>query len=126
MNDDHNRPEPPARIWPNLRTKVEGGYTYERLSLRNANGQTDLVTPYVPAVGDLIHLTSHEKGHGTYIVVQRAWGHSSFGSADWPYGQLRPTSGPIVDLIVEAAVGPFVDEVVVSDEDDEEAPDGDA
>lgn len=116
--------EPLPRIWPTLRTEVEGGYTYDRLHLRAAGGGSgDLRTPHVPAIGDLIHLTDEEHGPGTYRVVDRAWGHSAYGSADWPYAQERPSSGPIVDLIVETATGPFVNEVVLPDKDEEEVDD---
>lgn len=121
MTDRLQSPEPPARIWPTLRTKVEGGYSYDRLYLRGYGGAAGgLVTPYVPVVGDLIHLNDEERGPGTYRVVERAWGHSAYGSADWPLAQIRPNSGPIVDLIVEPAAGPFIDEVYTPEEEDEE------
>jgi hypothetical protein len=93
------------------RAAVDGGYRYDRINVESPSGFGPLVTPYPPAVQDLIHLwDSHEKRGGTYRVVERAWHHSSYGSVDWPYGSPASKEGPLLDVIVEAAEGPFVDE----------------
>ncbi|WP_435244935.1 hypothetical protein [Streptomyces tendae] len=78
-----------------------------------------MYTPYPPAVGDLIYLwdTGKREG-GTYEVLARQWLHSSYGSTDWPAGEQRPLEGPLLDVVVQPAVGVFRDEAPVSDGED--------
>lgn len=103
------------------RVEVEGGYRYDQINVNGPTGFDPLVTPHPPAVGDLIHLwDAYKKRGGTFRVVERAWHHSSYGSTDWPYGSPVSKEGPLLDIIVEAAVGPFVDEA--PSEDEEAAP----
>lgn len=72
-----------------------------------------LDTPHVPSVGDLVHLYGEtEATQGMFRVLDRAWMYVGFGSADWPHGQARPRSGPIVDIVVEPARGMFADQVL--------------
>lgn len=105
------------------RTAVEGGYRYEMIHLDGPGGYDRFVTPHLPARGDLISLwDAHEKRGGVFRVIERAWHHSSYGSADWPYGQRTSNEGPLLDIIVEGADGPFVDEV--PSEDGGESSDG--
>ena len=99
------------------RVKVEGGYRYNMISINGPGGYGRFVTPHPPAVGDLISLwDAHEKRGGVFRVVDRAWLHSSYGSTDWPYGSPASKEGPLLDVVVEAAEGPFVDEVPGEDE----------
>jgi hypothetical protein len=94
------------------RVKVEDGYRYDRININGPNGFGRFVTPHPPVVGDLISLwDADEKRGGTFRVVERAWHHSSYGSTDWPYGSPTSKEGPLLDIIVEVAAGPFVDEV---------------
>jgi hypothetical protein len=105
------------------RVAVEDGYRYDRINIDGPGGFDRLVTPYPPAVGDLITLwDAHERRGGMFRVVERAWHHSSYGSTDWPYGSPASKEGPLLDIIVEAAEGPFADEVPTAE--DEEAQDG--
>lgn len=106
------------------RIAVEGGgYRYESISINGPGGYGRFVTLHPPATGDLISLwDAVEKRGGVFRVVERAWHHPSFGSADWPYGERTSKEGPLLDIIVEPADGPFVDEV--AREDDEENGDG--
>lgn len=39
------------------------------------------------------------------------WLHVGYGSDPWPRGTLTSKKGPLLDIIVEAAEGLFVDEV---------------
>ncbi|MEU5874197.1 hypothetical protein AB0A73_21905 [Glycomyces sp. NPDC047369] len=39
------------------------------------------------------------------------WIYPQRGSMDWPHTSDRPEEGPIMQYIMEAAEGPFVDEV---------------
>lgn len=59
----------------------------------------------VPAVGDLLHLP----GMPTVKVVQRAFAYPHPGSAAFTEGCLN------IDLVVEAAEGPFGDEAPAAD-----------
>jgi len=103
------------------RVKVEGGYRYDRININGPSGFGRFVTPHPPAVGDLIGLwDAYEKRGGTFRVVDRMWLHSGYGSTDWPHGSPVSQEGPLLDLVVEAAEGPFVDEV----SDEAEASDG--
>jgi hypothetical protein len=113
---------PPPRCQFYERVPVEGGYRYEMFSINGPAGAGRLVTPYPPAIGDLITLWDvHERRGGSFRVADRAWHHSSYGSTNWPYGSPVSKEGPMLDIIVEAAEGPFVGEVP---DEDEEPSDG--
>jgi hypothetical protein len=88
-------------------------YHYDTVYVRGkGHGQTGtLVTPYPPAIGDLIFLHDEMGAHtGTHRVVDRAWSHSTYGSANWPVGTKWPSVGPILNIIVVPEPGPFRDE----------------
>jgi hypothetical protein len=95
-----------------IRTQVTDAPTYRYDAVDLAAYGHWLVTPVPPAAGDLVHLFDRStKTGGTYRVIGRAWSYSSYGSAAWPLGQLQPSQGPVLDVIVEAADGPFVNQV---------------
>lgn len=96
-----------------VRSPVEsGGYYYDHVSVGGYQADGCLWTSHPPQVGDIIHLwDQNTKSGGQYRVIERAWMHSSYGSANWPYGQAEPTGGPMLDVIVEAAEGLFRDQV---------------
>lgn len=102
------------------RVAVEGGYHYDMISINGPGGYGRLVTPHPPAKGDLVSLWDafNDRG-GMFRVLERTWHHSGYGSTDWPYGEPTSKEGPMLDIIVERADGPFVDEVSRP----EEAPD---
>ncbi|WP_318205361.1 hypothetical protein [Streptomyces sp. SCL15-4] len=101
------------------RVKVEGGYRYDRININGPSGFERFVTPYPPATGDLISLwDAYEKRGGTFRVIERMWLHSGYGSTDWPPGSLVSKKGPLLDIIVEAAEGPFVDEMPRADDEE--------
>ncbi|MFH8483167.1 hypothetical protein [Streptomyces sp. NPDC018055] len=89
-------------------------YNYDQAYL--PNGYAHLVYP--PAVGDLVYLrdTRDRKEAdgpfhtGAHRVIERAWTHPAYGSADWPWGEPHPQVGPILDLIVVKDEGPFRNE----------------
>jgi hypothetical protein len=65
-----------------------------------------LLTAHAPAVGDVISLYDDlRKAGGAYLVTDRAWLHSSLGSANWPYLEPLPVEGPGLDIIVEVMTG---------------------
>jgi hypothetical protein len=77
---------------------------------------------YPPAVGDLISLWDSDlhnrglpqpEGGPVFRVIDRQWGHVSWGSAMWPYGKNEPIEGPLVDIIVEPAKGAYRDETAI-------------
>jgi len=86
-----------------VRTLVSDTPTYRYERLDNVGKDRYLNTPHPPLIGDLIHL-----GGGTYRVVDRAWGHSTYGSFNWPLGAKESTVGPLLDFSVESADGLFV------------------
>ncbi|MER6832680.1 hypothetical protein ABT320_01600 [Streptomyces cellulosae] len=107
---DTGYPAPRCQFYE--RVKVKGGFRYDLINVSGPNGFDRFVTPHPPAVGDLISLwDAHRERGGVYRVVDRAWHHSSYGSTDWPYGSQAPKRGPLLDIVVEAAGGLFVDEV---------------
>ncbi|WP_019059995.1 hypothetical protein [Streptomyces prunicolor] len=94
------------------RTPVEGGYRYEKISIKSPRGDTHMVTGHPPLVGDLIYLRDMVKERGgQFRVIDRSWLHSSWGSTSWPYDQPASSVGPLLDIVVEATEGPFVNEV---------------
>lgn len=94
-----------------------GTYYYDTRMVRNGSHDGMLNTAYPPHVGDLIHLDFIASTGGTFRVLQRAWRHSSYGSANWPVGNAEPAVGPFLDVIVEAADGPFDGEVSRTEEE---------
>ena len=94
------------------RIKVEGGYRYELINIEGPHGFGRFVTAHPPAVGDLIGLwDAYAQRGGTFRVIERMWLHSGYGSTDWPHGSSMSKEGPLLDIVVEAAEGLFVDEV---------------
>ena len=90
-----------------------GRFRYETVDIPHPEGSGAVPMEYPPAVGDLISLWSRDENpetRGTFRVVARWWMHSGYGSADFPYGKLAPASGPLLDIIVERAAGPYRDE----------------
>jgi hypothetical protein len=100
------------------RTPADVGlYTYDPINHSAHRGDSYLHTPHPPLIGDLIALYDpHTKKSGVYKIIARAWNHSSWGSTNWPHGEPRPKVGPLLDLIVETAPGPFHDEAPQDDE----------
>lgn len=86
-----------------------GKYQYLNVDIESWGGY-GLPTPHPPAVGDLVNLNGK-----TFRVIERAWSHPQYGSADWPRGEPQARQGPQLDVVVEHAVGVFADDV----EDDE-------
>lgn len=96
------------RCWFYERRAVAGGWQYTRLDL----GQhPDWATPHPPVIGDLVSTSA-----GLFRVAERMWMYPQQGSMDWPHGEDRPLQGPIVQYVMDAAEGPFVDEVNAEDE----------
>jgi hypothetical protein len=94
-----------------------GLWRYDHINLSGPHGDTFLHTLHPPLVGDFISLWDFTtKTSGVYRIVERSWQHSSWGSANWPYGATRPHVGPILDIIVETAKGVFRDEAPSEDE----------
>lgn len=87
-------------------------WRYEPVSIRNPEGAGFVPLEYPPAAGDLISLWDEgdEELRGTFRVLERMWAHSERGSADWPYGEREPRSGPLLEIVVEPADGPCRDE----------------
>lgn len=96
-------------------------WRYERVNASSSQFDTYLHTPCPPAVGDLVGIYDHitHQAH-TLRVVERAWHHASYGSADWPPLEPLTTVGPMLDLICEAADGPFVNEAPAGPDPEEE------
>lgn len=72
-----------------------------------------LDTFHPPQVGDRIAL-----GAPMFEVVARDWMHPQHGSGAWPYRELYPVVGPMMQVIVVPAEGLFVDQAPV-DADEE-------
>jgi len=90
-----------------------GRWWYERIIIACPDGGIALPMAYPPAPGDTIMLWSTGgkiPGGSLFTVVSRMWAHSGYGSADWPYGQADPASGPVLDIIVEPGGGAYADE----------------
>lgn len=100
------------------RVPTVGGFHYDMISINGPGGYGRFVTPYPPAKGDLIILwDAHREHGGVFRVIERAWHHSSYGSTDWPYAERTSKQGPMLDIFVERADGPFVDEVARPEEE---------
>lgn len=113
--------------WPQVRFAVRfpagsGTWRYEHISVANPGGQDVIALEYPPAIGDLISVWDSDRarrqlpqpeGGPMYRVLDRWWTHSSWGSADWPYGEQMPRSGPLLEIILEPAEGLYRNEAPV-------------
>jgi len=116
--------------WPRVRYAVrypagDGRWRYEPVDIAHPDGSGFIPVEHPPAVGDLINLYDRSRaarklppleGGPVFRVLARLWVHSSWGSADWPYGEREPRSGPLLDIIVEPADGPYRDEAPICTE----------
>jgi hypothetical protein len=104
-----------------VRVPVGDLFRYDSVGVASHRGDSALRTDHPPAVGDLVHLyDSAEGGHrGTFRVMARAWLHSSWGSTNWPYGEEKPRTPPMLDLVVVPTEGLFVSEAPGWPEEDE-------
>lgn len=92
----------------------DGKFWYQRIDIASPSASVGIEMAYPPAVGDLITLWDRRgpqpEGGPIFRVTDRLWSHASWGSANWPYGKNEPSEGPMVDIIVEPAEGPYRDE----------------
>jgi hypothetical protein len=103
------------------RPTPDNKWRYERLYFQSYYGNTFLPLAHPPAVGDLIVLQpqpapAYQAGGPVFRVLERMWTHAMYGSPDWPYGDDRPRTGPLLDIIVEQADGLYRDEAVAEEE----------
>lgn len=90
-----------------------GRWRYEPFDIPHPEGSGYVPLECPPLPGDLISLRDRAEDperRGIFRVMERAWTHASWGSADFPYGQREPSSGPLLDIIVAPADGPYRDE----------------
>jgi hypothetical protein len=104
----------------------DGKWRYQPVDIASPGGGAFVPMTWPPVVGDLISLWDRGKyqpeGGPLFRVVDRGWMHASWGSADWPYGESEPRTGPLVDIIVEpASQGVYRDETPICAEADCEA-----
>lgn len=93
-----------------VRRPVGEKFRYDPLAL--SSEPSGYLTAHPPLIGDLIHLFDTERRTaGTYLVVERAWSEISYGSMAWPANSSAPTAPPILDVILDVAEGPFVNDV---------------
>jgi len=98
----------------------DGLFRYQQVILSNSDHDTYLPTPHPPSVDDLIWLwDTVSKSGGQFRVIERAWHHSAYCSANWPTLEKLLRYGPRLDIIVELADGPFRNEVPSGEEDSE-------
>lgn len=96
----------------------QGAWRYDPVDIPHPGGAF-MPLEHLPAPGDLVTLWTRGGPEGQpaggphFRVLQRAWTWSGYGSADWPYGKNAPQTGPIVDIIVEPAAGPYSDEAPI-------------
>jgi hypothetical protein len=92
----------------------DGKWRYETVWVSSPSGSAFIPMEHPPLMGDLITLWDSDRhrrglpphdGGPAFRVVDRMWSHSSWGSADWPFGESEPRSGPLLDIIVEPARG---------------------
>jgi hypothetical protein len=106
-----------------LRTPSEthpGLFNYDQIAINSRNHDGKLHTDHPPLIGDSIYLhdLSGRIQGGLFKVIDRNWLHSSYGSVDWPITQPQPSSGPLLEILVERSEGFFQDEAP-TDEDEE-------
>jgi hypothetical protein len=98
----------------------DGKWRYQSVIVAGYDSSAFAPMRYPPAPGDLISLWDQFRGRleggPVFQVVARMWMHSSYGSADWPYGKPEPQSGPLLDIIVEPAEGAYRDETPICGE----------
>lgn len=110
---------PRCSFYERIQVTADPTYRYEKIEIASSRNDGVLRTPYPPAVGDLITLYDRlRKAGGTYRVIERAWSHASFGSTNWPLGLKDAHVGPMLDVVVEPTVGPFVNEAPFESEAD--------
>jgi hypothetical protein len=98
----------------------QGAWRYEPVDIPHPGG-VFMPLEYLPSAGDLVTLWDRSgtlSGGPHFKVVQRSWTWSGYGSVDWPYGKAAAESGPLVDIIVEPATGPYSDEAPICAEPD--------
>lgn len=102
------------------RILVRDGYIYDLLVTRGPSGTQAFIVDQPPLPGDTLSLPGH--AGRTFVVVSRDW--------TYPGAMLRAgeVAIPLVQVIVEAGLGPFSNEVVlpepgVEGEDASEDPD---
>lgn len=106
---------PPPRITFAIRHPVGPYYQYRRVSLDQPD-RSYLITEHVPAVGDLIWMwdTEFQRGYNCR-VVERSWSFPGYGSVSFPYSSREPRDGPLLDIIVEEATGPYRNQIWIND-----------
>jgi hypothetical protein len=94
------------------RSQPNGGRpVYEPLRIDGWEQSGALTTWHAPQRWDLIYLKVRNSAlDGVYRVLERSWRQPAYGSVYWPHDKQMPTTGPALDLIVEAADGLFDDE----------------
>jgi hypothetical protein len=100
------------------RIPVEGGHAYEPITPRGNSASGSWSTLHPPSIGDLVPLSPQ-----LYKVTDRIWRYAEHGSRDWPLVEPHAIKGPMLDLIVEPAQGPYHDQIVIPEEDDSTDPD---
>lgn len=89
----------------NLRTTVEGGFSYKPLFLIDrAPSEMGVDTEYPPVVGDALVLNVQDSSVTTYRVVDRGW---------WFY---LPMRHPMLDVVVEEAKSMYADNITSESE----------
>lgn len=98
-------------LWCSIRTPVPGGYRYTPGGISVPPGG-EWLTDHPPLVGDHLFVQDHStREWANCRVVERSWSLAQYGSSDWRLGEPRPTEPSRLTLIVEAADGPYRDEV---------------
>ena len=93
-------------------TALAGQYRYRTAYVHNEGGH-GYPSAFVPRIGDLIHIPAPSTKMGRVYDVVWLW--PAYGSQAWPH-TLLPKDGPIVQVFVDEARGPYVDE---ADEDED-------
>ncbi|MDA8370288.1 hypothetical protein [Saccharomonospora sp.] len=98
----------------------DGQFHYERIWVDGRESDGRIHTAHPPVVGDIIGLRDRHTGRdGMFEVVMRQWSHAGYLSAAWPYGDPRPNSGPMVEIIVVPAEGVFRNAAPIPDDEDQ-------
>lgn len=101
----------------------EPTYRYRLVSHHSPRGDGRLRTDHPPIVGDFVFLYDKQaQVSGGFTVIARSWSRSSYGSINWPVGKDAPVVPDLLDIVCEAAVGPFVSEADEPEGDDAESP----